>query len=154
MENGIVRAICLATEAGKPMQEVFSVMAIAGQGLEGDRYCTGQGSWSDNTVGKRQVTLINGIFFPGTDFGIRDARRNIITEGVELMYLIGHEFPVGGALFRGVKYCDSCARPSKLSGIPGFAEAFHDRGGLVAEVLKGGLIEVNCAIISPKKNYD
>ena len=62
MENGIVRAICLATEAGKPMQEVFSVMAIAGQGLEGDRYCTGQGSWSDNTVGKRQVTLINGIF--------------------------------------------------------------------------------------------
>ncbi len=154
MANGTVLAICIAPKAGEQMQEMLEVEAVTGAGLRGDRYCTAEGSWSEGTLGKRQVTLINGLFFAGTEFSALDARRNIVTDDVELMYLIGREFAIGDAVFRGVKYCDPCGRPSKLSGKPGFAQAFHDRGGLVAEVLQGGLIKVGSPIISPKKNYD
>jgi hypothetical protein len=42
-----------------------------------------------------------------------------------------------------VKYCDPCLKPAILSNkdIP-FRDAFHDRGGLVAEVLSSGLIRI------------
>ena len=153
MANGTVIAICITPTAGEPMHEVNEVQAIAGAGLAGDRYCTAEGSWNRGVPGKRQVTLINGVFFGGTGFSILDTRRNFVTAGIELMWLIGREFEVGNARFRGVKYCDPCARPSKLSGKPHFAEVFHDRGGLVAEVLEGGLIRTGDSIIPPPRNY-
>lgn len=136
------------------MQEVDAVEAIAGVGLKGDRYSLGEGSFNKKSgVGNRQVTLINGAFFEGSGFEFTDTRRNIITSGVELMWLIGREFQIGQACLRGVKYCDPCDRPSNLSGKAGFREAFHDRGGLVAEVIRGGMIRVSDPIIPPEKGY-
>lgn len=152
--NGKILGICVAPKAGDPMQALDEVTAEAGNGLVGDRYLDGNGSWNKGRQGKRQVTLINGIFFPGSGFEYQDSRRNLITEGVELMWLIGQDFQVGEAMFRGVKYCDPCMRPSKLAGkSQSFQEAFYDRGGLIAEVLQGGLIRVGDAVIPPKKDY-
>jgi MOSC domain-containing protein YiiM len=54
---------------------------------------------------------------------------------------------------RGVKYCDPCDRPSKLSGKGNFRDAFHDRGGLVAEILEGGTIKIGDAVVPPAKGY-
>jgi hypothetical protein len=156
MSNGRVQCICISPVAGERMQIVSEVEAIAGAGLKGDRYCTGSGSFSQNTLGKRQVTLINGIFFPNTGFNYTDSRRNIVTVGVELMWLIGREFRVGAALFRGVKYCEPCNRPNKFASVPwgfSFDEKFYDRGGLVAEIIEGGLIKVGDTVIPPPKGY-
>lgn len=155
MVEGKVVAICIAPAAGEPMRLVNEAQAITGQGLEGDRYCSGEGSFNKGVQGNRQVTLINGIFFPGTGFEYIDSRRNIITEGVELMWLIGRSFKVGEAILTGVKYCDPCERPAKLAGKKhwSFAEAFHDRGGLIAEVMFGGIIRVNDTIVPPPKGY-
>ncbi len=155
MANGkVVVAICIAPEAGAPMRQVHSVMAISGAGLEGDRYSRGQGSFNKGEVGRRQVTFMNSIFFPASGFDYVDSRRNIIVYGVELMWLIGREFQVGDAKFRGLKYCDPCLRPSKLSGNDiSFQEEFFDRGGLVAEVLESGLIHVGSFITLPPKGY-
>lgn len=154
MANGTVKAICIGAVAGGPMQAVQSAEAIAGQGLSGDRYSRGEGSFNKGRQGKRQVTLINGCFFPDRGFEYVDTRRNIVTLAVELMDLIGKEFRVGEALLRGIKYCDPCLRPSKLSGkTAAFKDVFHDRGGLVAEVLEGGLIKVDDLVVPPKKDY-
>lgn len=152
--DGLVIAICVAPEAGAPMQSLKEVWAIAGQGLLGDRYAKGQGSFNKKSgVGNRQVTLMNGLFFRGSGFEDVDSRRNIITTGVELMWLVGREFDIGEARMRGVKYCDPCDRPSKLSGKPNFKETFFDRGGLVAEVIKTGLIDTESRLIPPLKGY-
>lgn len=133
------------------MQEV---QAVAGVGLLGDRYAFGTGSWNKTTgVGKRQVTLMNDKFIQGSTFGPQHTRRNIITRDIELMWLIGREFTIGAARFRGVKYCDPCQRPSKLSAIEDFTGTFQDSGGLIAEVLDGGLIKVGDAIIPPPRGY-
>jgi hypothetical protein len=154
MANGIVVAICISPIAGEPIQLVEEVEAIAGAGLRGDRYCTGEGSFNKGARGKRQVTLINEIFFKGSSFEYVDSRRNIVTRGVELMWLIGREFTIGEAYMRGLKYCDPCLRPSKLSGKKdSFQRVFFDRGGLVAEILEGGIIKVGDLIIPPPKGY-
>lgn len=152
--NGIVKAICISPVAGEPMQEIIEVEAIAGQGLKGDRYSIGTGSFNKDKQGVRQVTLMNSIFFAGSGFEFKDSRRNLFVEGVELMWLIGREFQVGTARFRGVKYCDPCTRPNKLSGkAMSFKETFFDRGGLIAEIIKDGIIRVGDQIIPPPKGY-
>jgi len=152
--GGTVKAICIGAVAGEPMQEKLEVVAIAGQGLEGDRYATGEGSFNRGKQGSRQVTFMNTIFFEGSGFEFKDSRRNIFVEDVELMWLIGREFQVGTARFRGVKYCDPCQRPSKLSGITrSFRDVFFDRGGLLAEVVETGVIRIDDAVISPSKGY-
>lgn len=152
MANGVVLAICISPAAGAPMTRVTSARALAGLGLEGDRYATADGSWNKGRPGKGQVTLINGAFLPGSGYEDVETRRNIVTFGIELMDLIGKEFRVGDATLRGVRYCDPCERPGKLADKSvSFKEAFHDRGGLTAEILESGLITVGCAIVPPSK---
>jgi len=152
MKNGIVMAICICPELGKPMQEVESVEAIAGMGLKGDRYATGEGSWNKGRQGKRQVTLFNWRFIHGSNFSHVDTRRNIFVDDAELMYLIGKRFPIGGAIFDGIKYCDPCPRPSNLSGnSQDFQETFFDRGGLIAQVAYGGIIRVGDPLLVPPR---
>lgn len=154
MSDGHVVAIYLTPAAGAPMQHVWETQALAGQGLQGDRYALGEGSWNKGWPGKRQVTLINALFFEGSGFTYEESRRNIVTIRVELMDLIGKEFDIGEARFRGLTYCEPCQRPSKLSGNPrAFKEAFHDCGGLTAEILRGGLIRVGNLVVPPEKNH-
>ncbi len=152
--HGIVKAICIGAAAGSPMQEVPEVAAVAGEGLVGDRYARGEGSFNKGRLGKNQVTLMNSIFFENSGFTFTDSRRNLFVEGVELMWLIGREFQIGTARFRGLKYCDPCERPSKLSGnAKSFKEVFFDRGGLSAEIIESGVIKIGDSLIPPPKSY-
>ncbi len=152
--NGTVIAICICPTAGGPMQQVAEVEAMAGQGLKGDRYATGEGSFNKGKTGVRQATLMNSIFFEGSGFEFTDSRRNLFVEGVELMWLIGREFKIGTARFLGVKYCDPCNRPSNLTGNSrSFKKAFFDRGGLIAEIIDGGEIKVGDSVIPLPKDY-
>ena len=62
--KGKVIAICICPIAGEKMQRAQEVEAIAGSGLKGDRYSTGEGSFNKGAQGKRQVTLINSRLVP------------------------------------------------------------------------------------------
>ena len=142
MVNGNVDAIFNSPTAGGKKEEVETAEAVAGAGLAGDRYSMAEGSFNRKRLGRRQVTLINSIFFQDSAFEYAESRRNIVTQGVELMWLIGREFHIGKTRFRGQYYCDPCLRPTRLSGkSEKFLEVFSDRGGLVAEVLEGGTIK-------------
>lgn len=139
--RGTVAAIFTAPEKGADMQRVQRVRTIAGLGLENDRYAQGEGSWNASSgPGNRQVTLISAEAFQGTGFEWHEARRNIVVGGLETPHLIGVVFSIGGVKFRGVKYCDPCGRPDKLSGKDGFAQLFRERAGVIAEVLEDGEI--------------
>ena len=151
--NGKVVAICVAPNAGSVMETRKKVRAIVGKGLEGDRYFRGTGSFNKGQ-GRHQVTLINSRFFSGSGFSHLESRRNIVTSDVELYWLIGREFQIGNATFRGVKYCEPCERPSKLAGKKeSFKKIFEDCGGITAEVIKGGEVWIGCEIIPPPKEY-
>lgn len=152
--NGIIRAIYIAPRARERMLSVPQVRAIAGMGLEGDRYCEGQGSFNKGMQGRRQVTIMNTLFFKNSGFTFEESRRNLFLEGVEIMHFLGKEFQIGQARFHGVKYCVPCEEPSKLSGkVISFRQAFLDRGGILATVLTDGLIKVGDVVIPPSQKY-
>ena len=152
MSQGSVVSINIAPDAAGKTQPVAEVRAVAGQGLEGDRYFAKQGTFSDNpnTTG-RQVTLIESEAIDALerDYGVKidqkDARRNIVTRGVALSHLIGREFRVGDVRMRGVRLAEPCNHMASL-----VSEEMKDkirlglvhRGGLRADILNDGVIRV------------
>lgn len=55
---GRVLSIYICPDKGQPMQERSQVNAIAGVGLEGDRYAAGKGAWSKARATIRHVSLM------------------------------------------------------------------------------------------------
>ena len=144
---GIVEAIYIAPVATGPLNAVRQVNAVAGHGLEGDRYFNKTGTFSPKDVPDRQLTLIeseaieglardNSIVLPAGE-----ARRNIVTRGVALNHLVGREFRVGEVVLRGTRLCEPCAHLESLTKRGVLAGLIH-RGGLRAEIIVGGTITV------------
>lgn len=133
------------------MVSVERVRAVAGQGLEGDRYFTQTGTYSKKPRPDREVTLIEveAIEALAREYKIAlepgAARRNIVTRGVPLNHLVGREFRVGDVTVRGLRLCEPCAHLERLSH-PGVREALIHRGGLRAQILTDGLIRVGDSI--------
>ena len=143
--TGNVQAIYIAAEGAAPMRAVEEIKAIAGVGLDGDRYATGLGTFSDKDRPHGQVTLIEAEALVGAtlETGLpveaADTRRNIVTAGVPLNHLVGRRFRVGEAVFEGVKLCEPCSHIERLSGKELRKPLLH-RGGLNAVIVDGGRI--------------
>jgi hypothetical protein len=138
---------------GQPMQTRTSVRAFAGRGLEGDRYERGEGSYSKLArVAARHVSLIAREAIEAANeelvqrglipFEMNETRRNIVVEGVDVYGLLGKEFRIGAVRLRGSEPTRPCHIPSAVTGKPGFAEPYRDRGGVRAEVLLDGIISI------------
>jgi MOSC domain-containing protein YiiM len=144
-----VVAIFVAPGAGAAMQARDHIAAIAGAGLEGDRYATGTGTYSGAGRGPRHVTLIEREAVDavradaGVDVAEADTRRNLVTEGVPLNHLVGQTFRVGEVVLRGIRLSEPCVYLEQLTGLDGVNRAFVHRGGLRAEVVSGGPIRVD-----------
>jgi len=142
---GSVEAIHIATAAGAPVRPVDEIRAIAGVGLEGDRYADGRGHYQDGRV-SRDLTLIEAEALEalGREHGIAlapgETRRNLTTRGVGLNELVGRRFWVGEVLCQGRQLCEPCRHLAELIGEPILKPLVH-RGGLRADVILGGRIQ-------------
>ena len=151
MWTGTVASIYITAESSKEMISIPEVRAVAGKGLEGDRYFTQKGFFSHKPGQDREVTLIESEAIEtlerehGIALGQGDSRRNIVTRGVPLNDLVGREFRVGDVTLRGVRLCEPCDHLEKLTQ-PGVKEALVHRGGLRAQILTDGIIRVEDAI--------
>jgi MOSC domain-containing protein YiiM len=145
---GEVVALHIAAREGSAMEGRDAVHAVAGQGLEGDRYYDGNGTFSEREGPGRQLTLIEAeaIEAIARDQGITlepgDSRRNVTTRGVPLNHLVGREFRVGDVTLRGVKLCEPCGHLQRTLGIDHLVQAFAHRCGLNAEIISDGEIRV------------
>lgn len=136
-------------------------MLLAGQGLDGDRYSTGEGSYNLQKQGKRQVTLMHvRAFRRQSIYSFQQSRRNLLIEGdeIELSWLLakGHSIAICGAVLKLVGYCDPCHVPTKLareSRTDSFRTLFWESGGVIAEVVKGGFIYAGDPVVAPDKGY-
>jgi MOSC domain-containing protein YiiM len=152
MWKGSVVSINITPKGAEPMTTLHEVGAFAGRGLEGDRYFSKQGTFTDNpnTTG-RQVTLIEleAIQALERDYGVKieptDARRNIVTRGVPLNHLVGQEFRVGDVRMRGVRLSEPCNHMASLVNEEQKDKirlGLMHRGGLRADILNDGTIRV------------
>lgn len=146
--SGVVLSIHITPRAEAPMVAVDEVKAIAGEGLEGDRYFLRTGTYSETPGSGRNVTLIaeEALAEAEAEHGFKlapgDSRRNIMTRGVELNDLVDREFTVGEVRLRGTRLCEPCDYVEKLIGQAGVTKGLVHRGGLRCDILAGGTISV------------
>ena len=144
---GRVVGIYVGAVRSAPLTSVPEVRAVAGKGLEGDRYAEAAGSFSDRPGTGRQLTLIESEAIEaarrdyGVDLGDGGPRRNIVTAGVALNHLVGREFQVGDVRLRGVRLNEPCAHLASLTS-PRVQRALVHRGGLRADILTDGVLRV------------
>jgi MOSC domain-containing protein YiiM len=129
------------------MVPVEEVRAVAGRGLEGDRYFYQRGTHSKRPGPDREVTLIEieAIEALKREYGVElksgASRRNIVTRGIPLNHLVGREFRVGEVTLRGLHLCEPCTHLERLSQ-RGVLRGLIHRGGLRAQILTDGMIRV------------
>lgn len=145
---GAVSAIFVAERAGAPARAVARVRALAGQGLEGDRHVAGTGTFPSGLPGSG-LTLIEAevceSFAPPLEPD--EHRRNVVSRGVDLNRLVGHEFRIGDVRCVGRRLCEPCRVVEGYATRPVLRALVH-RGGLRADVLADGEIAVGDEISS------
>jgi len=143
--QGKVEGIYVASQGGVEMQKVSQVEALAGCGLEGDRYFSRTGYWTG--VDECQVTLIAAEDLENIQrtTGVRvdngEHRRNLITRGIELESLSGKRFQVGQAILEYDRPRPPCSYIQAITQ-PGMTTALVGHSGICARVVQSGLIQV------------
>ena len=157
MASGSLLAIQIGREASGRLSPVTEVRAVPGKGLEGDRYFRGEGTFSKNPGGGRQVTLVASEMLDllEREHGIMldpvETRRNLLTSGVALNELVGKEFRVGSVRMKGVRLAEPCDHLERLTR-PGVLKGLVHRAGLRADILDEGVLHVGDAIVLPDLN--
>jgi MOSC domain-containing protein YiiM len=144
VSEGRVEAIFISAARGDLPHVVDSVRAVAGKGLEGNRYF-------DTGRPEQELTLIEAEELETlTEHGLHvDAAptgRNVLTRGVRLNDLMGKRFRVGELECRGIELCEPCTTLEARTQ-PGVIKALVHRAGLNAEILVGGELRPGDAVI-------
>jgi MOSC domain-containing protein YiiM len=143
-----VSLILIAKSPEDPMESQTEVVAVPGQGLVGDRYFSGTGTFSPKPQkADFEITFIESekivdfARLSGLDFSAYHARRNIVTCGVDLNALVGKEFFVGSVRIKGIRLCEPCSYLAKIT-YPETLRGLVHKGGLRAQILTSGTISI------------
>jgi hypothetical protein len=139
---GAVEAIFVAPEAGVPARGLAEARALPGEGLDGDRHVTGRGTFPSGLPGSA-LTLIEAEVCESFDPPLEadEHRRNLVTRGIDLNALVGHDFSIGAVRCRGMRLCEPCTVVDRYSSRPILRALVH-RGGLRADILEDGVVRV------------
>jgi MOSC domain-containing protein YiiM len=149
--DGAVEAVMIAPEATAPLTRVPEAHAVAGRGLEGDRYAEGRGTFA----GRRgyDLTLIEAEAIEGlaedaaVEISWEEARRNVVTRGIDLNSLVGVRFRIGEVECVGRRLAEPCAHLERLTR-PGVLRGLVHRAGLRADILTGGVIRPGDTVVA------
>jgi hypothetical protein len=149
---GTVETVLIAPEAEAPMARVERATARAGRGLVGDRYFDQRGTFSNRHGRGHDLTLIeaevlDGLRLPTGSLAAEDARRNVVTRGIDLNALVGERFKIGDVECLGQRLCEPCAHLERLTARTGTLRALIHKGGLRADVLTDGEVRTSSEIV-------
>jgi MOSC domain-containing protein YiiM len=145
--EGRVEGIYVTPEHGELPQPVDSVRALAGRGLDGNRY------FFDEAPPGRALTLVAAEAVEamerehGISLEVAATRRNVVTRGIDVNELVGKRFRVGDVECEGVELCEPCAHLQSMTK-PGVIKGLAHRGGLNADILSDGEISVGDAVVT------
>ncbi|MDF1663391.1 MAG: MOSC domain-containing protein [Planctomycetota bacterium] len=140
-KTGTLVGIYISENRCRPLRRVHEIEAVAGRGLSGDRYFLKDGCFSNYPGRGRHVTLIEKEVLeelgPEQRVSVEEARRNLLTENVDLNSLVGAYFKIGAVVLRGDRLCHPCEHLEALTNRP-VLKALKGKGGLRADVIIGG----------------
>ena len=124
---------------------VERVKAVAGRGLEGDRYFRADGEPGEKPDEEITLIAVEGLEAFAEESGIKvtpaESRRQVATRGIDLNALVGRRFSVGPLECEGIELCEPCTHLEGLTQ-PGVLKGLVHRGGLRAAIRGGGEIAV------------
>jgi len=140
MGHGVVEQIAIAGEFEELPAVVERVRAVAGKGLEGDRYFAPDGAITGEAITLIAAEALEGLRADtGIELSHEASRRNVLTRGIDVNALIGRRFTLGEVLCEGIELCEPCNHLKQLTE-DGILRGLVHRGGLRADVLEGGTI--------------
>lgn len=145
---GTVTHLCSCPRAYLPMRYFEALNLIAGHGVDGDRYASSAGYYSDKPEEGRQVTLFEIETLEALkreheiDFEPHEHRRNITVRGVSLNGLVGKTFWVGEALLQATRLSTPCRHLEEVTGKQVFSPLIN-RAGLNCRILRSGVVRVH-----------
>lgn len=152
MPDGRIEHLFLTGSMSQPMVAQPALTAIAGKGIDGDRYTLAKGTYSKKPEPGRQITLVEGevLDWLKSEHGLtvrpEDCRRNVVTYGIDLNPLVGREVMVGPVRVLVHRLCQPCRYIEKLLNQPGLYERWWDKGGLRCEIIEGGTISIGDSV--------
>jgi len=150
MTEGRLLAIFTAAQKRDDLHAVEEIEAVPGRGLRDDRYCR-SGEPEATGSPSQEITLIESEALDylkrehGIELAPSQSRRNLLTRGVALNDLVEKEFTVGDVLLRGIRLCHPCDHLEAMT-YKGVKDGLTMRGGLRAEILRGGKLRPGAAI--------
>ena len=151
---GSLIQICIADAANAPMRSVSEIECVSGQGLAGDRYFAGTGTFS--AAAKKpshEVTLVEAeeieefnVQF-GTNLEAEDLRRNLVTRGIRLNDLVGQRFAIGSVTFEGIRLCEPCSHLAEVTRGEVLTGLVH-QAGLRAAIIDSGTVRVGDPVLA------
>ena len=147
-----IDAIFVSPSKGQPMTSPQTIQAVAGKGLEGDRYFLGTGYYSGDKVWDAHLTLMEREAIDTANaaqskqFTPEMLRRNIITKNVKVKELIGKRFRIGEAVFEGWKEWPPCSYIAGMNDCQELLKLFAHSSGIGVNIVESGTISVGDAI--------
>ena len=144
--SGRVEEINIGPENTLPAP-VERARAVAGRGLEGNRY------FFEEAPPGRALTLIAAEALEdfraetGTPLSAAESRRNVLVRGIDVNALVGKRFRVGDVECLGVELCEPCQSLERMT-YPGVLKGMVHRAGLNADILSDGEIAVGDTVVA------
>jgi MOSC domain-containing protein YiiM len=135
-----VEAIHIGTRGVKELRPVDSAVAVAGNGLEGDRHYH-----ADGAAPGQALTLVDAAIVEEVGLALGETRRQLTVRGVELNDLVGKRFRVGEVECVGIELCEPCMHLQQMTR-PGIIAELAHRAGINADIVVGGVIRVGDAV--------
>lgn len=145
MSESRVVDIVIGPEERGPVVLVEEARAVAGAGLEGDRYFLRHAGGDHDPENEITVVAIEGIEAAGEEAGIEltplDLRRNVVTRGVDLDLPPGTLLRIGEAAIEVLASNPPCRYLQEMAGKP-LLKPMVGRGGIRGRIVRSGTIRV------------
>ncbi|MBT3979937.1 MAG: molybdenum cofactor biosysynthesis protein [Bacteriovoracaceae bacterium] len=133
----------VGTPGKAPTHTPQEIEAHAGAGLVGDRFYEFKENYQGQVSFMELEALEELKKMGGSEVSNSVFRRNIIISGVDPLILIGKEFKIGTAKFKGCVDCTPCAWMDFAAGDGAFNWLNeNNKGGLRAQILESGTMKI------------
>ncbi len=136
-QRGRVMALSYRPQRKEPIVLVDQLVLDPLSGIAQDHYSKQGGSRMITLIQQEHLMAVSSIL--QREVSIKDVRRNILVEGINLLALHDAVFQLGDAILQGTGYCQPCSRMETILGSGGY-NAMRGHGGITAKVLKGGIV--------------